>query len=122
MLFRSKGKNKSGTALTSLYESGIIGDYNGTKIPDVIQNNAARWDLYFDFISSKRISSGTHTKIDWSSQIFKEYSSVVGYISKEEIFDEILYSTPGKYKVKVGIRDAANRLRTQEFMVTVSPC
>lgn len=118
----SKGKNKSGTALTSLYESGIIGDYNGTKIPDVIQNNAARWDLYFDFISSKTISSGTHTNIDWSSQIFNEYSSVVGYISKEEIFDEILYSTPGKYKVKVGIRDAANRLRTQEFMVTVSPC
>ncbi|MBI9010579.1 MAG: hypothetical protein JEZ05_11200 [Tenericutes bacterium] len=122
LLLNYAGKNLYGNQLTNLYVIGTITDFGGLEIPDEIQNNAARWDIYFDYISTKTITAGAFSNVNWTNQISNEYSSVYGAIIKIEVYDYVLYSTPGLYKVKVGIVDAANRVRTQEFTVVVSSC
>ena len=108
-------RNSQYETLTNMYLNGTITDSGGLEIPNEVQNNAARWDIYFDYITTKTITEDTYSDINWTNQISNEYSSVYGVISKIEVYDNVLYSTPGSYKVKVGIVDAANRVRTQEF-------
>lgn len=118
----NKYNNKSGEELISLYINGKIGNYFGTSIPDVIQNNQVRWDLRFDKIQTQNIKVFEYTDKDWTTLIKGVYSNIGGYIQKIEIFDEVNYQKEGTYKVKVGIKDRFNRLRTQEFKVVVSTC
>lgn len=118
----TKYRNTYGEDLINLYTSGEIGDALGTPIPDIIQNNQARWDLRFDEIPTQNIVVNEYTSRNWATLITGAYSSVPGYIHKIEIYDEVEYNKKGTYKVKVGIRDAVNRLRSQEFKVIVSVC
>ena len=99
-----------------------IGDNGGTPIPQTVQNNACRWDIYFNSIPEQTIIKGQYSNVYWANFITGEYSIVPGTISKFEVFDDVSYNTIGNYLVMVGIEDASGNKRTQVIIVHVSSC
>jgi hypothetical protein len=83
------GQNLSGEDLTYEYDVTNIGDFDGTLIPIVVQDNACRWDIYFDYISDVTIIKGQYTNINWQTYITGEYSSISGTIAKFELWDNV---------------------------------
>jgi len=119
----SDARNAEGEDLTDMYLfSPDIGDNGGTPIPQTVQNNACRWDIYFNSIPEQTIIKGQYSNVYWANFITGEYSIVPGTISKFEVFDDVSYNTIGNYLVMVGIEDASGNKRTQVIIVHVSSC
>jgi hypothetical protein len=117
-----EGKNLSGDFLIIKYLSGEIGDFNGTSIPVVIQDNAARWDIFFDYIPDQYIQVNQYTSYDWTTMILGKYSENPGIIVKFEEWEIIDYSLEGDYAVRVGIEDSTGLRRYQTINVHISGC
>jgi hypothetical protein len=122
IIYSYKGKNLSGDFLTEKYLSGEIGDFNGTSIPIVIQDNAARWDINFDYIPDQYIQVNQYTSYDWTSKIFGIFSENPGIIVKFEEWEIIEYSLEGDWAVRVGIEDSTGLRRYQTINVHISGC
>jgi hypothetical protein len=118
-----EARNSEKEDLTDMYLfSGEFGDNGGTTIPQVVQNNACRWDIYFNYIPEQTIHQGQYTNVNWATYITGQYSIVPGTITKFEEFDTVFYNTIGSYLVMVGIQDAAGNKRTQVIIIHVSSC
>jgi len=119
----SDARNAEREDLTDMYLfSQDIGDNGGTPIPQTVQNNACRWDIYFNSIPEQTIIKGQYSNVNWVNFITGEYSIVPGTISKFEFFDDVSYNIIGNYLVMVGIEDASGNKRTQVIIVHVSSC
>jgi len=118
-----EGKNLFGNDLLDLYLDDTIGDAGGTPIPaDVVIGNIYFNDTVsptFDPISTQYITEDIYSNIDWIIKINNESDNSYGIITKFEVYDNVIYSQPGLYTVKVGVQDESGNEMTRIFTVVV---
>ncbi|MCF7931296.1 MAG: DUF5011 domain-containing protein [Acholeplasmataceae bacterium] len=116
------GQNYSGTTLIDLYENGDISNAGGDDIPFQIVNGEIYFDDVtpptFDYIATQTITNN-HANRDWTYLITNAQDNYGGVLTFFEIYDNVIYSIPGTYTVKVGVSDEAGNQKTQIFTVHV---
>ena len=120
-------RNAQGDVLTNMYYLSLgsdqsVNDNDGTIIPFSVQNNACRWDIFFDYIPDQYIEKNQYANYNWATKITGEYSDVQGIITKFEEWDTVIYNIPGEYLVMVGIEDSAGNKRAQIVKIHVASC
>ncbi|PKK95029.1 MAG: hypothetical protein CVV60_03405 [Tenericutes bacterium HGW-Tenericutes-5] len=73
----------------------------------------------FDYIEDQTIELGEFSDIDWSAYIVNESDNIEGVLTKQEVLDEVNYSSVGIYSVTVKLVDEALNETSQTFNVNV---
>ncbi|MBI9008763.1 MAG: hypothetical protein JEZ05_01920 [Tenericutes bacterium] len=120
-------RNAQQEPLTDMYYMSLgsdnsVDDNDGTIIPLSVQNNACRWDIFFNYIPDQYIEKNQYTNYNWALKITGQYSDIPGIITKFEEWDSVIYNRTGEYLVMVGIEDSDGNKRTQIIKVIVSSC